>query len=714
MEESEKRAVVLSATLNSIAEGLIVLGPGKEIVRLNPIAERAFGYTTEAMSLPPMERLARLRFTTADGEAVAIDDLPGLRALRGETVTGAEYFINPIDGEAFWAALNAAPIRDERSAVIGAVLTFRDITERKSIEQALTFLATSASGQPGRDFFQSLAEFLAQTLRMDFVCIDRLEGDELSARTLAVHFDGRFEDNVTYALKDTPCGEVVGKTICSFPRGVRNLFPKDGLLQEMKAEGYVGATLFDSSGKPNGLIAVISRRPLESTWLAESVLRLAGVRAGGELERLETEDDLKLAKAEAEAANQAKSQFLANMSHEIRTPMNGILGMTELALNEDVTPRAREFLRIVKQSGKALLDIINDILDLSKIESGAGSLSPRPFFLRDGLEATFKALSVIARDKGLKFYQAIDLDVPDHLVGDQGRLRQVLTNLIGNAIKFSEKGAIRVSVALAPEPAQESAESTEPAEPADRGLVRLVFKVKDDGLGIAKEHLKNVFEPFSQEGLSSHAKYGGTGLGLSISKSLVTMMNGEIWADSQPDKGSSFYFTASFPLAEEPDWALAPKDLEKAARPEAQPDVQPGQASLRVLLAEDDTINQLLAEELLRQRGHLATLAGNGRQALETLKNGDFDLVLMDVRMPDMDGEEAVRAIRRGEAGPDKARVPVVALTAHALKGDRERFLAAGMDDYLSKPIDTDELDRILARTMDQIKAERAAEDPKA
>ena len=591
------------------------------------------------------------------------------------SVKDAEVKLKVRSGEIRIILFSAEVLEIDRQACMLSVA--KDITQRKSIERVLTFLATCGTGQSGMDFFHSLAKFLAETLGMDFVCIDRLDGDAMNAQTLAVHFDGHFEDTIVYALEDTPCGDVVGKTICSFPRDVRGLYPKDAVLQEMMAESYVGTTLWDCTGKPNGLIAVIGRRPLENTWLAESVLQLAGVRAGSELERLLAEENLKQAKTQAEIASRTKSAFLANMSHEIRTPMNGVLGMTDLALMEDIPASAREYLQIVKQSGKALLDIINDILDLSKIESGKVVLANKPFLLRDGLESMLTLLSASAQKKGLALHHSFDAGVPEHLVGDLGRLRQVLTNLIGNAIKFAKKGVVRLNVDI----------STLSAPP---GAVHLVFKVKDDGIGIPQERLEEIFEAFSQAGLSSHATYGGTGLGLSISRSLVDMMGGRIWVNSAVGKGSTFYFTATFALAEGRSQPAS----------QALPAVWPPSSILRILLAEDDMVNRIFAAKLLEQLGHLVEVAQTGRQVIEKLKDGHFDLVLMDVGMPGMDGQEALQAIRRGEAGGNQTGIHVVALTAYALQGDRERFLKNGMDDYLAKPIEMEELERVLEQAV--------------
>jgi signal transduction histidine kinase len=428
----------------------------------------------------------------------------------------------------------------------------------------------------------------------------------------------------------------------------------------------------------------IDRQNAELT-AAVSALRVTNERVEREMaECRELEKALAVAKEAAEAANRAKSGFLANMSHEIRTPLNGILGMTELALQTARDPESRQYMGLVRQSGQTLLGIINDILDLSKIEAGKVELNSADFSVREVLESTLRPLRVIADEKGIGLTVAVDRDVPVRLSGDQGRLRQVLTNLLGNALKFTESGEVSVNVSLG---------SQAPPEP---GGAILHFSIRDTGIGIPGESLQSIFESFAQAGVSAHTKYGGTGLGLAISKSLVEMMGGTIQAESEVGRGSVFSFTVSCGAAgkEAPPVAVQPA----ADQPPVQPERKDGGPArrLKVLLAEDNLVNRIYVQKILSVMQHEVHAAVSGIEVLEALKNDRFDVVLMDGWMPGMDGMEATRRIREGEAGEDNRGVPIVALTAHALKGDREKFLAAGMNDYIAKPFEIEDLRRVL------------------
>lgn len=443
---------------------------------------------------------------------------------------------------------------------------------------------------------------------------------------------------------------------------------------------WLGSPFF--VGSICGVVAIQSYRDVIYTEKDKELMAFVARHIGDALNRKRAVDELHQAKERAERVEKNKSTFLANMSHEIRTPMNGILGLTDLVLHSDISGQKRTYLEMIHSSADRLLKLINDILDFSKIEAGKLELNIAPFSLRATIAGALEILAVSASKKNIALTVDCKENIPDILRGDAGKLSQILINLVGNGIKFTDTGKVGLSVLQANQDNSLSQDQRQ-QEPID-----LHFQVCDTGIGIPREKIPNIFKAFSQISSNQSTTQRGTGLGLVIAGELVEMMGGKICVESTPEVGTTFYFTIRFTTGT----TDTPRKLATVKIAEAQPSAKEagsGEKSLRILLVEDEYINRTLAVNVLEHNGWQVDTAENGVQALDMLKDSSFDLILMDIQMPEMDGFAATRAIRRDEENSG-ASIPIIAMTARAEQDDRQKCLAAGMDGYIAKPIRLD------------------------
>jgi PAS domain S-box-containing protein len=588
-----------------------------------------------------------------------------------------EHRIRRRDGEIRYIVVRASVIRNSEGRIIRIRGANQDITERKQAEAALL---------EERHLFHSLTDNLP----------DHIYFKDLDSRFIRINKSHA----ESFGLDDP--SQAVGKTDLDFHReehARRAFADEQQIIQTGQPVLAQEVLLTKSDGTPIWVYS--TKMPLRDT--SGRIVGTFGVSRDITAQKAQ-ELELKKAKEDAEAANRAKSEFLANMSHEIRTPMNGVLGMTELALNTDLTPEQRDYLEMAKISADRLLTVINDILDFSKIEAGKLDLDLTPFSLRESLAKVAGPLALRAQQKGLKMLCDVGPEVPEEIVADPTRLAQVLCNLLENAIKFTSQGEVELGAALM---SQQGDGAT------------LHFTVRDTGIGIPMEKQQSIFEAFAQADSSTHRSFGGTGLGLTISTRLVEMMGGRIWVESQPGVGSCFHFTIhagvvtqpmnQSPFVKSTPCALGQQTAEGRQAPATHASVRAEPSKLRVLLAEDNRVNQKIVLRLLEKQGHSVAVVSTGRDALKALDEQKFDLVLMDVQMPDMDGFEATTTIRAKERG-SAYHLPVIAMTAYAMSGDQERCLAAGMDGYVAKPISASALDKEIHRVWTTLSKSRPVE----
>ena len=617
-------------------EGIFLSDDSSTIIEANPAAARLLGYTdvSEIIGLN-----ARHLIHPDDLKQAALITVVDM-ARRGG-VANLERRYRRADGSYMPVSVTISQIRDTNLQHI----IFRDITRQKQAEAALL--------QANREF-----EIIFENSQVGIML---LKGGRFFSRG-----NRRLAELLGYASPE----EMVGMSMRELHIDEEHFVEFGRLYYQALSEGdqiQVEYQLKRKDGCPSWF--TISGKALDPSdldkgaiWVLDDLSR-----------RKALEIQLTTAKEDAEVANRAKSEFLANMSHEIRTPLNGILGMLQLLQTTATTDEQSLYVETAIHSSLRLTTLLSDILDLSRVEAGKMTISMHAFELKDALSAVHQLFMPTAREKGLNVRVNIHPSIPSWLKGDAARLQQVLGNLVGNSLKFTDSGCVEIEAF--------------PLPPRKHGECRVLFTVSDTGIGIPDDKVRTLFQPFSQVNQGFTRQFQGAGLGLSICKRLIDLMGGSMAVESEHGAGTTMYFCVPFTFGKPTDAPVTKTSDENLSSDK-----------LSILFAEDDRVSRLSVCHLVRKLGHDIVAVEDGRQALQAIAEGDFNLVLMDIQMPVMDGVEATTRIRAGEAGPDQRDIPIIALTAYAMVGDKERFLEAGMNDYISKPVEMNDLQKILRR----------------
>jgi PAS domain S-box-containing protein len=677
LEAAEEKYRALVENLNDV---VFTIDPQGIVTYISPVIEKIIGYTPDEIVGQHFSRFMHPQ------------DLPGLilsfqHSMEGRIEPFEFRVIDKSDRIHHVRSSSRLILKDNQKLGLSGIIT--DITKRKQSEEALRNKDILLGGvaiatnilltETDLDYaINQTLELLCAAAKLDWVYIFENHDSEINEHLASLRYEwvgdtiaSRMDHS---SLQNFPWGPAMSRwyetlseghpikgLVSDFPEHERIALGAQEILSilaipiliECKFWGFIGFADCHS----------------ERLWSGNdvSILQAAAASIGGAIARRHAEDELRQAKDAAESAARAKAEFLANMSHEIRTPMNAVIGLTGLLLGTDLTKEQYDYINTIRSSGDSLLSVINSILDFSKIDSGKMELERQSFDLRSCIEDSLDLVAPSASEKGLKLAYIADTITPETIIGDPARLRQILVNLLSNAVKFTEKGEVVISVS---------------SLMLKDNNHEIHFAIKDTGIGIPLDKMGQLFRSFSQVDASTTRKYGGTGLGLAISKKLVELMGGRIWAESEKSKGSTFHFTI---LAD----ALAKKkDIPKARAHSTTVPEFCISYPLRILLAEDNAINQKVALQILKKIGYEADVAANGLEVLQALERQHYDVILMDIQMPEMDGLEAAKRIH--ERWPNRPKI--IAITAYALEGDKERCLSAGMDDYISKPVQLEEL----------------------